>query len=319
MLRHVRPAEQGAAVASLDLPRNAAGGLYTLRARVGDRTSERPIVVAGFEEPRIRKELDLLREAYGPGDEVRAALTLATAGGGPLVDHPVQVLVQVGGRVLPRVESRTDLNGEATLSFRLPDGLTTADVLLTVLVEEAGWQESISRPVPVVLDAVDIQWFPEGGDLVEGLPSRVYLRARNAHGEPADIEGVVVDDLGAEVAAFRTVHDGLGRLPLTPAPGRAYTARLTAPSSLAGKEIPLPAALPEGCVLHTYDDLQGALAALRVGVWCSTEREVEVLGVQADQVLGAAIVEAGPRALRSCTCSRTGPRSAGARGRPGSP
>ena len=291
---HRRPGDRASAHAAIDLPQGLAGGMYTLRATAGGRIAERPVVVEGFEAPKIRKELQLLREAYGPGEEVTAALSVATAGGGPLADREVEVLVQAGGAPIARQPARTDGAGEATIRFTLPDDLDRSDVLLTVLVEEGGWRESISRPVPVVLDEVGIEWFPEGGDLVAGLPSRVYLRSRNRHGEPADVAGIVVDDRGAEVARFRTVHDGLGRFALAAAPGRTYTAKLTEPSSVEGQTLPLPRARAEGCVLTSYDDLDGAIAALRVGVKCTSEREIVVAGSHRGKLIDSAAVLAGP-------------------------
>lgn len=277
------------------LPRSAVGGLYTLRATTTGATVERPFVVATFEEPRIRKELELLRDAYGPGDDVVAALMVSSSGSGPLIDHLVKVVVQVKGRTLRVIEARTDTKGEATLRFTLPRDMRRPDAVLTVLVEEQGWSESISRDVPVVLDRVGMEWFPEGGRLVAGLPSRVYLRARDAHGEPADVAGEIVDDAGVVTASFRTAHDGLGRFALTPQPGRTYRARLIEPISTEA-QYRLPSALPEGCVLRGFDDLDGVRPELRIGVWCTAERRVVVTGSLRGHALAPAMVLAGPDA-----------------------
>jgi hypothetical protein len=287
----------GAAVA-LDLPPGLAGGRYTLTARVGDRSEHRPLLVAAFEEPRLRKELELLRDAYGPGDEVMASLKLASSGGGPLADHEVKVVVQVEGRALPVVLARTDGHGEALLRFYLPEELRRPDAVLAVIVEEEGWTESITKEIPVVLDQIQLEWFPEGGELVEGLPSRVYLRARDLHGEAADTAGVITDDRGQEVATFRTLHDGLARFELTPQRGRTYHARLTEPASASAsassRPVPLPIAKRDGCSLRAYDDLEGQEEALRVGVWCSTARPVVLAGSFEGAPLVPASVSAGP-------------------------
>lgn len=282
------------AATGLEVPSGAAGGLYTLRATVGRTTAERPFVVAAFEEPRIRKELELLRDAYGPGDEVVAALQVHSAGAGPLVDHPLKVVVQVEGQAHEVLEARTDARGEATLRFSLPTEMQRPDAVLTVLVEEHGWTESVSREIPVVLDRVRLEWFPEGGDLIAGLPSRVYVRARDAHGEPADAAGEVFDQDGIRVAMFRTTHDGLGRFELTPEPGQAYRATLVEPAGVTTTSR-LPRARRRGCVLRTYDDHDGATPELRVGVRCSEERRVLVTGSLRGRHLETVSVEAGPR------------------------
>jgi hypothetical protein len=287
-----RYANTGAgATAAVDVPVAAAGGVYRLRVAVGGRVLERPFVVASFEEPRIRKELDLLRDAYAPGDEVTAAFTVASSGRGPLVDHPLQVLVQIDGQALPAIATRTDTRGEATLRFTLSDHIRRPDAVLTVVVEEDGWTESISREIPVVLAQLQVELFPEGGDLVAGLPGRVYLRVRDQAGQTADARGVVVDERGAEVARFDTVHDGLGRFDLTPRRGARYTARVTSP---VVTEVELPAAKDDGCVLRTYDDLDGTRPELRAGVWCSTRRTVTATGALRGQPFVPATLNAGP-------------------------
>jgi len=285
--------ERPGGMTAFDLTTSATGGVYTLKATVGEATIERPLVVAAFEEPRIRKELDLLRDAYGPGDEVVAALSVSASGSGPLVDHPVKVVVQVEGESLPVFEARTDDKGEALLRFNLPEEMRRPDAILTVLVEEHGWTEAISREVPVVLDEIQIEWFPEGGDLVVGLPTRVYLRALDPHGEPADVSGAVVNQDGQEVTRFATLHDGLGRIDLTPKRGHTYSVQLDTPAgaTVAGS---LPAAFADGCVLRSYDDLDGKNAKIRVGVHCSTARTVVVTGSLRGETLDTVAVEAGP-------------------------
>src|SRR5262249_31474326 len=95
--RELYPNRGGGAGIAIDLPASAAGGWSSVRAKIGRTSATRPILVAGFEEPRIRKELRLLREAYGPGDEAVAALSVSSSGSGPLVDHPVRVLARVDG------------------------------------------------------------------------------------------------------------------------------------------------------------------------------------------------------------------------------
>jgi hypothetical protein len=284
----------GAQVA-LDLPPGLAGGQYSLVARVGDTRIERPLLVAAFEEPRIRKELELLRDAYGPGDEVVASLKLASSGSGPLAHHEVKVVVQVEGRSLPVELARTDTHGEATLRFHLPKELRRPDAVLAVLIEEQGWTESITKEIPVVLDQIQLEWFPEGGELVQGLPGRVYVRARDLHGQAADTAGVIIDDLGQQVASFRTLHDGLARFELTPQPGRQYSARLTEPAAVSQEPVVLPPAKASGCALRSYDDLDGKEDTLRVGVWCSTPRAVVVAGSFEGAPLVPASVTAGPR------------------------
>lgn len=291
-----RQAQLGDGTAHHDfhLDEAAPGGEWTLRTTLATgEVDERPFVVSAYRAPRIRKSLDFLREGYGPGDAVEALVELSHNTAGPLVEREVTALLQVGGEVVLRETLRTDDSGAVFVRAALPDDLSVSDGLLTVLVTDGGTTESISRSVPIVLADAQLSFFPEGGDLVAGLPGRVYFEATNRHGEPADVRGEVRDDTGAVVAELVSLHDGLGRFALTPEPGRTYTAHLTQPEGLE-TSFPLPVARDGGCTLRSFDDVDGELDVVRVAVRCSAEREVVVTGVLHEALFDRATVLASP-------------------------
>jgi len=49
-----------------------------------------------------------------------------------------------------------------------------------------GITESITKRVPIILRKLKLSFFPEGGDLIAGLPSRVYFSAQNLIDKPPD-------------------------------------------------------------------------------------------------------------------------------------
>ncbi|MCA9494671.1 MAG: hypothetical protein KC621_32305, partial [Myxococcales bacterium] len=284
----------GTATNDFVLPTDAPGGRWSVRltAPTGE-TVERPFVVSSYQAPTIRKKLDFVREAYGPGDRVEALVELLRPSGEPLADHAVHVMLQVDGATVAEEDLRTDGTGAVLASGRLPSSLSSGDGLLVVLVEEGGISESISRSVPIVLADLRLDLFPEGGDLVAGLPGRVYFEGRDRHGEPADVAGVIEDDRGRRVATFESVHDGLGRFAFTPERGRTYRARVTAPEGI-DTAYPLPEAMDQGCTLRSYDDLRSELPEVRVGVRCTSRQDVVVVGTQRERRVDTAAVRAGP-------------------------
>jgi hypothetical protein len=95
----------------------------------------------------------------------------------------------------------------------------------------------------------DVQFFPEGGQLVQGLASRVAFRVVDAAGRGQAATGTVRDGQGKVVATLRTLRFGLGSFDFTPAAGGPYTAELLLPS---GQKLTpkLPAAAAQGYVLR---------------------------------------------------------------------
>jgi hypothetical protein len=71
----------------------------------------------------------------------------------------------------------------------------------------------------------EIQFLPEGGDLINDIECKVAFKAVNADGKPANVLGTVVDKSGTEVAEIKTMHDGMGFFLLRAKAGETYTAK----------------------------------------------------------------------------------------------
>jgi TonB-dependent Receptor Plug Domain len=86
---------------------------------------------------------------------------------------------------------------------------------------------------------LDIRFYPEGGNLINGINSTVAFRAFDAKGNPMKITGTVRDDRKTAVTGFQTSPDGLGKLEFFPSKNRTYTAYARLPDN-SEKTYPLP-------------------------------------------------------------------------------
>gem|GEM_PF-1670583 len=255
-------AKGGTAAGDFKLDAKAPGGLYKIRAytnwmRNTNEAFERNLQVQATVLPRLRMELDFMKKAYGPGDVVEAKLDLNTLANAPLSNYDFTGKASLEGQQFMEVSGKTDGRGHAKVKFDLPKGLETNDGLLNVLIQYNGQTESISRSIPIVLNKIDLQFMPEGGDMVAGLPATVAFKALNEWGKPADVSGKIVNSKGVEVARFESYHQGMGAFNFTPASGETYHAVLTKPvppnpSSVVvetpnwGSAVRLPDAFPRG-------------------------------------------------------------------------
>ena len=48
---------------------------------------------------------------------------------------------------------------------------------MTIL--DGGTVETATKTIPILLQTMDVSIYPEGGDLVAGLPNRVYFEGRH--------------------------------------------------------------------------------------------------------------------------------------------
>jgi alpha-2-macroglobulin-like protein len=326
-------AKDGVAHNDFVLSPDLEGGEYQIQLAGDDGTTEiRKIIVNTYEAPRLKKQVEFVRKAYGEGDHVSAAIEIARATGEPFAERALTGVVTVDDVEVARVPIKTDAAGQATAKFQLPAKIARGDGLLTILADDGGVIESIQKRIPIVMKTMQLALFPEGGDLVEAVPGRVYFMAKNTLGKPADIEGRVVDDRGAVVSTFRSIHDGLGKFELTPQADRTYQVEITKPAGIVQK-FEVPAAKAGGCVVRGVDATGGAAPRptggaggvptprrlaplvdgaapdkLRVAAICSSARTVLVEAVLREQRIGAGAIEvaAGKPALVELPVGKAG-------------
>lgn len=73
---------------------------------------------------------------------------------------------------------------------------------------------------------VDVQFFPESGDLVYGIESTVAFKAINPDGLGEHIQGFVLNQENQKVASFASLHGGMGSFTFKPVAGQVYQAAI---------------------------------------------------------------------------------------------
>ena len=268
------------------------GGEYKIKVKTFDGVQdERPLIVSTYEPPKLKLKLEFVRKAYGPGDEVTATIAVKRNTGEPLRNHGLTATVMLDGQALPQVQLRTDEEGDGLVRFNLPNEISLGDGLLTVMADDGGITESIAKRVPIIVKKLNLALYPEGGDLVYGLPGRVYFEAKNPIGKPADISGRILDENEQTVGSFESVRDGLGRVDFTPQQGHRYTVTVDQPVGITDRFV-MPTPQEQGCVIRSIDDLDGQQTATRVSVRCTDKRKVVVAATMRENLLDVAAVEA---------------------------
>lgn len=90
----------------------------------------------------------------------------------------------------------------------------------------------------------NLQFFPEGGDLVAGLPSRIAFKTQNEKGVPVKINGVLETSDGQPITTIKTLNEGMGFFNLLPKKGEKYWVSATYKEK--EKRFALPAIIANG-------------------------------------------------------------------------
>ncbi len=103
---------------------------------------------------------------------------------------------------------------------------------------------NIKIVLPIVARQLNVKFYPEGGELVNGIQSFVGWETKTANGAPLKIKGVLYKDEQA-VDTILTDQYGMGKFKFTPAVRSAYTVKIINDDS----NYVLPRILPTGAVL----------------------------------------------------------------------
>ncbi|MCE7044275.1 TonB-dependent receptor plug domain-containing protein [Dyadobacter sp. CY312] len=135
------------------------------------------------------------------------------------------------------------------------------------------------HPEPVSNEVLDVQFFPEGGQLLSGISSRLAFKAVNGNGLGADVNGFIFDQNKDTIVSFKSEHLGLGRIQFTPEKGKKYTAYVRKKGGQL-QQFELPQVSDNGYALLV--DNSSSPSAMRILVYNNApdgkERNVHVVG-----------------------------------------
>jgi hypothetical protein len=87
-----------------------------------------------------------------------------------------------------------------------------------------------AQATPSVFEAknekIALQFFPEGGNLVDDLPSVVGFKAVNESGKSISVKGIVFNEKGDSIVAFQDDKLGMGRFSIKPSKSMKYVAKI---------------------------------------------------------------------------------------------
>jgi hypothetical protein len=133
----------------------------------------------------------------------------------------------------------------------------------------------------------DVQFFPEGGNLVGNIKSKVAFKVSDQYGKSIMYNGTVINESGDTIVKFQPLKFGMGNFIFTPLANHTYKAFIqTANGNTVTKE--LPEVYTEGYVLNVTNNDSGS-DAITVNVKTNIPQTREVyLFVHAGETIQAA-------------------------------
>ncbi len=183
-------------------------------------------------------------------NKVKMNIKLSNMQNSAIASKELQLKLLDGNHIIYKGAAQTTIDGILNVDFLLPANAAIKHLAL-VAQDKINIKQSVIIPVNVsrAKDA-DIQFMPESGDMVAGIPAHIGFKAIGEDGKGIDISGVITDNTsGKEILSFQSLYKGMGIIDLLPVAGETYTARIKLPDG-ENKEVPLPAVQSSGTVLH---------------------------------------------------------------------
>jgi len=185
--------------------------------------------------------------------KVSAKVAFKNPAGVPYANKKVSWQVGNFDNTLAKGKNTTNANGVLDINFTTnkPEELATSTLTAEIAVAD-GKTFTVNFPTNHAVNQPDIQFFPEGGQMLNGVRGRVAVKAIRPNGLSVDIKGTIVDNTGATAAEFVSQHLGMGVFALQPEAGKTYKANITFPDG-AQASYPLPMAHDDGMSVAVYN------------------------------------------------------------------
>ena len=256
----------------------------------------------------IAPQILLTKAQKGKGIEIYAKVLYKDREGKPAADKKVSWTAQNDDETVSKGTATTDKNGFLKISFESAK-FTSPDAANLVTEIELNSKNTLTNTFSLkpAFEKADVQFFPEGGELISGIRTKVAFKAVNTDGVGIDVSGSVIDNAGNEVSTFASQHAGMGIFALLPEADKTYKAVITFPDG-SKNTYDLPNVQNEGIVLAVNNNAPDNLS-IRIATNDAFFKEYHNKGFYIVAQSGGTIYYTALAALQSLVYAGTVPKS----------
>ena len=223
---------------------------------------KREITIGRPESLNIVPHIAFSKPFFVPEQKESATIELTDFGGKPVTGKKFEYQILNSNRELLSGKGKTDANGKGEIVLLTPSQQNAGEMLVSLGISSGNDQLNLVSKIPLSAEKVNINFFPEGGNLVSGIPQMVIYEATDQRGNPVSLKGEIIDDQGKTLTNIATIQPGLGVFTVMN-DGKIYKLRIT--SEIGNKqEVQLPAPVP-GSMSMTIKKNDGKSISMLLG------------------------------------------------------
>ncbi len=118
-----------------------------------------------------------------------------------------------------------------------------------------GKKNNVAVNAGTIAPMIRLEFFPEGGNLINGFTNTIAFKATNESGLPVSVTGSVKNEKNEELTTFSSYHDGMGMFELSPTANAKYYVTINGVEG--NKQYPLPVSTDKGIAVTIIPHPQG--------------------------------------------------------------
>jgi hypothetical protein len=195
----------------------------------------------------------------GNNENVTAKINFSNIDGFPYANKEVSYNVEIDFRNIAKGKAVTDAEGNIIIKFTNDKPFLAKDGRISTSLKIAQ-NTVVNKYIPIVSTSnqVAVQFFPEGGDMINNVRGRVAFKALGSDGLGQKVSGYIEDNNGEKVANFESRNFGMGYFSLTPVDGKTYNAMVKFADG-SEKKINLPLSKAEGISLSLVNNTEDSI------------------------------------------------------------
>ncbi|HCX57286.1 MAG TPA: carboxypeptidase regulatory-like domain-containing protein, partial [Sphingobacterium sp.] len=160
------------------------------------------------------------------GNKTQAVIQFRDRTGKPMINSKINWEFVSGWETFDKGKAETDGLGKVIINLSAKEKANLEKGQLKISIQENKNEKPLSSSFLLknALWDADVQFFPEGGDIIAGLAKKVAFKAIGSDGKGLKVKGSILDSKGKSVAEFADFGTGMGYFSLLPLAGENYQA-----------------------------------------------------------------------------------------------
>jgi len=250
------PIAEGIASGDLILGDDCLAGIYRIRAytqwmrnKSPDYFFDKSFTVSNTYVNEAKVVASTRYEKVNGKTQITTKISYTDTEGKPISGKVVRYKVISEYTTVNSKSSKTDGEGNIEILLEEDERILAKKVYVETCLRLNANNEIIKIiPLNVAHIDTDVQFFPEGGNLINGVTSRIGFKAVGINGSGVKISGKIIEEGGKELTVFSSAYAGMGSFEFKPQSGKVYKAKVVFPDQ-SERIIHFPAAANDSFAL----------------------------------------------------------------------